>query len=894
MKRLPFLIALAGLSACGDNTPKNRICGEGTVEEAGVCVPTGPGTPTCTDGTILDTQSNSCVIDPNACQDGTVLIGNQCVDPTDGLTVDVTEAVEPNGAGVVESSTTPAGELTLKPIGQKLIIKGNTNPFRDDDADGQLDADFDTYFVEITAPTLLQISTDGVGGTASGFLVLPVQASNPLTDRDWIRYGLNVTGDMSKRQVYIPEPGVYALTFADVRSMYLDGGSPPVAGLGGAAGSPEAFYYATIEQLAIPAATALTLTNGTATATGTTDGTIHFYTTTMGTGLANIVLEGDNLGTENALVLQRNNAFKETAAAPADILALGFRPADTTLIVADYTYHYAPGPQPYTLTVRSNNAVALADGATAPVVGTDDEDFFNFSIFYYDLDASDAITGMNIQWNQPVTGFIADENTFFDARFTGGDASRTFTTYNGLIRHRETGRHYFMVLAPDAAVGDDIIATEGDVVRKTPTVITRGTPLTGATIDPAFKSTSFTYAPESGVDRWQQFLVSGTATGTVNVRYFDAESSYGRLDAVTTVGGAASVDNSAAFTHSFAAGATTARGRVMAEDTVATYLVIATPATNTGATVDIDFKRRDNYADVMLTAGTPVVLNDQTIAANGGVQRYLVRTAVENKIDIALTPDGTELDAVILSLTRAEDDVYDGIDYVGAGEAEAGAVRPVNTWTALEVSGYDDLDTAETFDITFDAIPPFYTVTSGTTAFADACTGGTVHTFVADGVTYPADDDGTTAAITLPVGFEFFGNAVSDIYVASNGWLSFDAIDDSFFSGDIPDPDDFNNIVAPYFTDLGDVVLCTKTVGTKFVVQWTGGEFDLFGTLPVQFQAIFDTATDTLEFVYGPEQDIYADGTFSVIGVENQDGSDGQVSTATVAPNTSRLLTPMP
>ena len=100
MKRLTGLVlglAAAALIGCGDSSVE---CGTGTAEnDDGFCVPTGEDPPNCGDGTMLDTASNTCVIDPNSCQNGTVLIDGACVDPTEGLEADVTEAAEPNAGG---------------------------------------------------------------------------------------------------------------------------------------------------------------------------------------------------------------------------------------------------------------------------------------------------------------------------------------------------------------------------------------------------------------------------------------------------------------------------------------------------------------------------------------------------------------------------------------------------------------------------------------------------------------------------------------------------------------------------------------------------------------------------------------------------------------------------
>ncbi len=350
--------ALAG--ACGDNS---KQCGENTEENAdGLCVGTG-GAATCLHGTLLDPDSGACVIDPRACQDGTVLVNGACRDPNTELTPDILEGAEPNGAGVVEASTAPAGEITLKPIGQSVIIKGTTNPFRDADLDGQSDADYDTYFVDVTGPTLLEIAVDGTNGTMSAFIVQAVDASNPinLTASGWTRYGINVTGDASKRQVYVPTAGSYEITFADTRSLVInpgDASSPPAAGTGGAAGNVNANYYATIQQVALPIATPITLTAaGTAQITATIGSDIKLYAPLLGTGLNRLNLAMPGVAANASIVVLENDAYRtsaDEAMTAAEVLVGGFDPTDTAIIVVDFTYNYGPLPEPFTLAVTTN------------------------------------------------------------------------------------------------------------------------------------------------------------------------------------------------------------------------------------------------------------------------------------------------------------------------------------------------------------------------------------------------------------------------------------------------------------------------------------------------------------------------------------------------------------
>src|SRR4051794_40483429 len=82
-------VTLGAAAGCGDNS---ATCGPGTTNVDGVCTSDGgntcgPGTKAdasgtcvpdgsvvCSDGTKLGTDGK-CEIDPNACQDGTVLVG---------------------------------------------------------------------------------------------------------------------------------------------------------------------------------------------------------------------------------------------------------------------------------------------------------------------------------------------------------------------------------------------------------------------------------------------------------------------------------------------------------------------------------------------------------------------------------------------------------------------------------------------------------------------------------------------------------------------------------------------------------------------------------------------------------------------------------------------------
>src|SRR5512140_715446 len=154
MKRVFLGVAVGLFAGCGDNS---KQCGPGTIDVDGTCSPDacGPGTKNdgsghcipdgsvvCVDGTKLDAASGHCVIDPSACQDGTVLVNGACIDPG-RVMASIEEAPEPNGLGVLgETSLSPAGTIVLPAVGMPgFVIHGHITPFVDNNGDGQDDGD---------------------------------------------------------------------------------------------------------------------------------------------------------------------------------------------------------------------------------------------------------------------------------------------------------------------------------------------------------------------------------------------------------------------------------------------------------------------------------------------------------------------------------------------------------------------------------------------------------------------------------------------------------------------------------------------------------------------------------------------------------------------------------
>lgn len=364
-RTLLLVISLGCAIGCGDNS---KECGPGTVDEAGECVPApscGAGTVrdeesglcvpdgsfVCSDGTVFDALTGTCKIDPSSCQGDTILVNNACVDPTAGLTVDVQEGPEPNGLDIVEASAAQAGNITIKPAGSSFVVHGSITPWRDVDGDGALDPDIDTYVLTVAGPTWLQVTADGVHGLTAGFYVAAAaDAEEPVAS--WRRFGLDLAGDTSQRQIYLPGAGTYRLAIGDTRTLheYLLTDSASVA--------PSGDYYVSITDLGSEPASTLQVTGNAATATGTTDGNIVFYSLPAGLGVNMASLAMPSQLVDASLVVMVNGALRAVAyetAQPARVNIGGGAPGDATLIVVDQLFDMSPSPAAFTLSVSTSN-----------------------------------------------------------------------------------------------------------------------------------------------------------------------------------------------------------------------------------------------------------------------------------------------------------------------------------------------------------------------------------------------------------------------------------------------------------------------------------------------------------------------------------------------------------
>ncbi|RKY98867.1 MAG: hypothetical protein DRQ13_03095 [Ignavibacteriae bacterium] len=135
-------------------------------------------------------------------------------------------------------------------------------------------------------------------------------------------------------------------------------------------------------------------------------------------------------------------------------------------------------------------------------------------------------------------------------------------------------------------------------------------------------------------------------------------------------------------------------------------------------------------------------------------------------------------------------------------------------------------------------------------------------------------DDGYTGAIPIGFEFEFYGTAYTNVYVSTNGFISFSSLTSAYYTNDpIPNSGEPNNIICPIWDDLDGRTQGTVHYlpdGSKFILQFTNWQ-RYSGTGSLTFQVVLNS-NDRINFYYN---NLVGDLTSSTIGIENNDGSIG-------------------
>lgn len=862
-------LALAS-SGCGGGTE----CGAGTEEVDGECVATGEpvecaagttlvgnecvpdGSVICETGTMFDMDTGTCVPDISGCAEGTVLVGGECVPEDETLTGDVQEPAEPNG---LNQGDTP-GTFTTPAVGEDVVIEGCITPFEDIDQNSELDADFDAYLFSVTEPTLLDITADGVGGLAGGFQIIPLD--DDLFDAGWQRYGVDMTHDTSQRQVFLPKAGDYALVATDSRAIF---GLP--------FGSEDTCYFITVANVEVPAPTPIA--DGGEIVEDTFGPDVHFYSydpAAQDLVFGTVIAPSESVA--GALTIMVNGQFARTTpfsslSANASSFIAALNDSDEVLLVVDPVIEYAVNEVEFDFEVVAPGVTPMPMDDTVTI--TNDGTLYRWLAF--DANEGDVVNLDLATDGSTLEYLIYDQDLqLISERCASCDAD------NSWLQLTEGGTYYVALFdTTDPQPTSFELTVSRTHVQ--PTAITIGTPIEDA--DLSALNSDF-YVVDTSASDWLAYL--GTPTGfegDMNVVLYDRNE----------VG---ALDDDVFDLDDFLFDGTNDEGRIHPGG-AGTYLVrVLDTVTPTGdETYDLSIADRD-FSDLgTVDASTPVEMTGIALAADE-VQYYLVRAGIG--YEVTLTVTGAAGSDLVLTTLDAEEGAVDVADLTGDAGAET-LTFDSTAWTAFMVE--DAAGVAGSFDLDITAVPTGpYTAALGTLAFNSVCPGeggsGMVHTTVDDGSGWGADDDGISASpVTLQFAFDFFGEAVTDVMVSTNGWASFATITDSdAFNVGIPDTFDPNSLIAVLWDDLYQMEICVENAADHLTVEWRG--LDLVDDTFVEMQAVLHD-DNTIDLIYGDQHAKTAAGT---IGVENADGDDGLEIAYDVAggasPGTSYTLIPTP
>ena len=921
MKRLQSLIpifgiavaSLFGLASCGDNSV---TCGEGTHAEGGMCLPEatcgtgtieGPdgscvpdGSVVCPQGTVF--TDGQCQIDDSVCAEGTVLVMGQCVPLDDTLHADLEERAEPN-----DDPASPAGMLTIGAVDTATTIHGCVNP-----ADAGGDVDFDYWMVNTTSAATIEVTADGVHGLVAGFLMVNGDPALASTLANWQRFGINLTGDTAKRQVYLPAAGTYLLAMTDSRSLFFDDG---------ATGGPDACYFTTIKHIATPAPVALM--GGHIAATDSGQVKLYSFNPATTGRILNIEQSSAAAAMDPAFMLLRGPQIASVNSTTHGYTAGGLNMGETVTVVSDMRYNYATTPQPYAYdaidiagqALPTNGPITLTkhNGATPAA------SYADFNYLYFDVVGNGSIVNFNVIGTTtaavpaplPLDFVIVrrdvrsnTDRTLFDA-FTVingfGGTGLTGGFANQFVRFLQPGRYYMIVQDP-LGTSNETYTVTSSVVPAPTTAVTLGTPL-AAQVLPANGNAFHTLDLTNPI--WVQFGVTGSnfpaGTATARLALYDL-AGQGWMSAsgnyVATQSSTLNADGSNPF------------GRILANDTrdfIVRVEAVGTPLANPTYTLDI--KNRDFVNLGTLVPGTPITrmgLDDvpaATGAAAFGVKRFFVTGGVANTLAALITPTIATNDIDIRRIDASEAQVS-LVNAAGVGAAETLATNflflPTN-WVAFEVRNRT-LVTNTNLNLALTSVAAPYQVAIANTVWNDACTGP------GSAVLGTNQDDELLAKRAFPAGWNIsvLGNAATHYIIGANGFIVLGGMAlvnpacsfGCYANTAIPNAGVPNGFVASHWDDYFATTICVKEEATKVTVQWVGGEY-FDGVVPgtkIATQVVFNM-NGARNSVYKAAPDHAATGAFATVGLENALGTAGLqlgFNTALGLAGKTLTLTPAP
>jgi hypothetical protein len=775
------------------------------------------------------------------------------------------------------------------------VIHGHITPFQDLDGDGADDADLDTYTVTVTAPTLLRVTADGINGLAAGFLAVDAAtASTPASLSTWQRYGIDLTGDTSARQLLLPAAGTYLLGIADTRSLFLGGG---------AAGGSAAQYYVTVEQLAIPTPTPVAFAGSNRASTTTTlpTGEVAFYAIPFGTGLDSLELSCDAAAAQLSVVALNNNVFRNAAqisrdagqAVAATLPIGGIAPGDSTVVVVDDVYDYAPAPVTYQLDAVTSDAQQLpaAGGTVAGVALTGNRNGFSpFEIvpwatsWYVDIDAATTLMQVRWSWSAPVDAALFDQDGNVVAPFSfdpraGQFFADSWTDYAGLIAFPRPGRYYLTGYPVGATPGDSFAVTS-QLQAVTPVAAANDETVSAITVTAGGSAGDAAFSYSVGTTELFRELTATTSAGSDGeLHVYAAATAFGALDDYAIDGTVRGPDPQPLSGATFVA--STELDTFLGASATPLLVTVATADPRVSLTSSADPRATDE-GDLAPGATKTATA---TAPAGGASLIYYLTVTPGSTVTLTTHPTTGTFDTTVIAFGADGSSLANGSGSASRDTTTTLVVGAGQHWLVVEL----DLDDAGTATIMFAASSvTSYAVSTGTTVYADAC---------ADGSNIPVsdtDDGMSTIPIAAPSGFHYYGQPVTSVYVSTNGFLSFDA--SAYSDSDeqpMPSQNDPFSLVAPYWSDLFDVTVCTATRGSTLVVQWSGIDYE-HHTRHIQTQAILDPADSSIELVYAST--MTTTGLYATVGIQDFTAAIAtQIEFNTVGaitPGTAKKLTP--
>ncbi len=248
------------------------------------------------------------------------------------------------------------------------------------------------------------------------------------------------------------------------------------------------------------------------------------------------------------------------------------------------------------------------------------------------------------------------------------------------------------------------------------------------------------------------------------------------------------------------------------------------------------------------TPGTPVIgLDAASFTAN------LAADATEDQY-LNITNNGTATLTYNLSLVEGEKgqtvpSTVPSISLAKGEKDEREAVNPVTGFGGPDAYGYSWTDSDE-------ANGPVYN-------WNDISGSGTA---------LPSGDDANSGPYALGFDFNFYGNTFDSIRVCTNGWLSFTSTSSSYTHVGMPNSEDPNNLLAPFWDDMNTNsggTIYYQSVGSEFIVQFEA-VVHYGGSSPETFQVII-AADGSITYQYHT----VSDGSGCSVGIEDATGTDG-------------------